>query len=219
MAVRLVFLGPPGSGKGTQARRLGKRFNLVALSSGDTLRQEMKLGSAVGRQAEQYVNGGTLVPDDLITDVMLAGMQKLPKGSGCIFDGFPRTVPQAESLAAKLAGSGERVGQVFDFHLPDEVIIGRIVGRRVCTKCGATYNMDHFPPKRPGVCDECGSRLVQREDDCAEVIRTRLETYRSQTAPLVAFYRQRGLLHSVDASRPADQVECELAQVVETLPQ
>jgi len=216
---RIIFLGPPGTGKGTQAARMSERFGLEAMSSGDTLRQEIKAGSDVGQKAAEYVEAGTLVPDEIITGVMLAGINKLPAGIGFILDGFPRTVPQAESLADGLARAGMGLDGVIDFQMDDQRIIERIVTRRVCSSCGATYNIRFFPPRVEGVCDKCGGQVAQRVDDREDVIKTRLETYRSQTAPLIEFYSQQGLLRTVDASQEAEAVEVQVVKIIEAVGQ
>jgi len=217
MATRLIFMGPPGSGKGTQAQRLAQSHALVQLSSGHVLRTEIREGSESGRKASQYVESGGLVPDDVITGVMLAAIGRLGPGASFILDGFPRTVPQAEALEAGLAERGQPIDAVLDFQMPDDVIVARIAGRRVCTQCGATYNVDFIPTKVAGVCDACGAAVVQRKDDQPDVVRHRLETYRAQTEPLVAFYAQRGLLQRVDASVSTDAVEAAVVRCLETL--
>lgn len=206
-ARRLIFLGAPGTGKGTQARRLGERCGLAPLSSGDTLRAEIRMGSQIGREAQEYVATGTLVPDDLITRVMLAGIDRLAAEAGFILDGYPRTLPQAQALEAGLAERGRPIQVVVDFRLDDGAIVERLVTRRVCEDCGATYNVQFAPLRSVGVCDRCGGKVVQRVDDREDVIRTRLETYRRQTRPLIDFYAHRGLLQAVDASLPQEQVE------------
>ncbi len=215
--LRLVFLGPPGTGKGTQARRLAASRRLVALSSGDVLRAEIERDSEVGRKAAQYVRSGTLVPDDVICEVMLAAIDRIEAGRGFILDGFPRTVPQAEALDAGLKQRGLRLDAVLLFELDDAQVLERIVNRRICKNCGATYNVKFLPPRKEGVCDVCGGPLIQRVDDREEVVRTRLATYRSQTEPLVAYYQARGLLHRVDASRSADEVEAAIGQLLDEL--
>lgn len=214
-AMNFLFLGPPGSGKGTQAVRLAERLGLVQLSSGDALRRERKEGSEIGRKAAEYMDAGTLVPDEVITGVMLAAIDKLPAGTGFILDGFPRTEPQARALDDGLAERNLKIDQVIDFRLDDAEIVRRIVERRVCADCGATYNLSFLPPKEAGVCDKCGGRnIIQRPDDREEVVRTRLETYRAQTAPLIEYYSQRGLLRAVDSSTGADAVEAEIVALV-----
>lgn len=212
-AVRLIFLGPPGTGKGTQAKRMSDRFGLSILASGDILRCEINRASPIGKAAARYVAKGELVPDDVITGVMLAGIDEKTSRTGFILDGFPRTVPQAESLDAGMAGRGLKVDAVIDFVLDDEAIIERIAGRRICSVCGTPYNTKFLPPKVDGICDVCGGALEQRVDDRAEVVGTRLKTYRDLTRPLVEYYKQRGLLRTVDASADAIEVEQQVAGI------
>jgi adenylate kinase len=214
---RFIFTGPPGSGKGTQGSRMSERFQLMPMSSGDTLRNEIKAGSEVGKKAQQFVQAGTLVPDEVITGVMLSAIRKLPHDKGFILDGFPRTAPQAESLTAGLRELRYNINAVIDFQIPDNLIIDRIVSRRVCGSCGATYNVRFFPPKKDGVCDKCGGPVKQRVDDTEAVVKTRLETYRAQTAPLIQYYEKQGLLRSVDASLDAAAVEEQVVKIIETL--
>ncbi len=216
-ATRLIFLGPPGSGKGTQAQRLAATNRLVQLSSGDVLRREVKEGSAIGRQAQSYMQAGTLVPDDVITGVMLAAVGRLPAGTGFILDGFPRTVPQAEALERGLEHDGRPIQGVLDFRLDDDELIRRIVTRRVCVSCGAPYNTEFMPPRVANVCDRCGGEVIQRVDDREDVVRTRLATYRTQTEPLIGYYTQRRLLHTVDARVGADQVAQTVKRIVDAL--
>jgi adenylate kinase len=215
--LRLIFLGPPGSGKGTQAQRLASRAGLVQLSSGDVLRRERAENSPVGQQAAQYMDAGTLVPDEVITRVMLAGIDRLPAGQGFILDGFPRTVPQAQALDEGLAQRGLALDGVVDFRLVDDEIIRRIEGRRVCLACGATYNVSFLPPRSEGRCDRCKGELIQRQDDRREVIVQRLETYRAQTEPLIAFYSRRGRFYTVDSAAGADAVESSVWRTAEAL--
>ena len=196
---------------------MSDRLGLVAMSSGDTLRSEIKAGSEVGRKAREYVQAGTLVPDDVITDVMLSAIAKLPHDTGFILDGFPRTLPQAMSLAKGLEEADMKIDAAIDFQVEDGVIVERIVNRRVCSSCGATYNVRFFPPRSNGVCDKCGGEVIQRVDDREDVIKTRLETYRSQTAPLIEFYSKRSLLRSVDASREAQEIEGDVVGLIEAL--
>lgn len=215
--LRLVFLGPPGTGKGTQARRLAESHRLVALSSGDVLRAEIERDSEIGRKAAQYVRSGTLVPDEVICEVMLAAIDRLEVGRGFILDGFPRTVPQAEALDEGLRQRGLSLDAVLLFELDDAAVLERIVNRRICKNCGATYNVKFLPPRVEGVCDVCGGPLVQRVDDREEVVRTRLATYREQTEPLVAYYEGRGLLRRVDAGQRAEEVEAAISRLIDEL--
>lgn len=210
-------MGPPGSGKGTQAQRLDEQRGLAQLSSGQVLRNEIKAGSDIGRQAAHYVETGGLVPDVVITGVMLAAIDRLGAEKGFVLDGFPRTVPQAQALEAGLASRGWDIDAVVDFQMADDEIVRRISGRRVCTNCGATYNAEFLPPKREGVCDVCGGEVTQRKDDQPDVVLNRLVTYRAQTAPLVEYYAGRSLLHRVDASQQADEVSAAVAQVLQAV--
>jgi adenylate kinase len=214
-ATRLIFLGPPGSGKGTQAQRLAEKHGLVQLSSGDVLRRERQEGSPIGKKAAEYMDAGTLVPDEVITGVMLAAVDRLPQTTGFVLDGFPRTVPQAQALDQGLAERQLNVDAVVDFKLDDEEIINRIAGRRVCKGCAATYNVSFLPPKVDGICDKCGGELYQRKDDQRTVIVTRLATYREQTAPLIDYYARRGRFHAVDSSAGADAVAVAVSRIVE----
>jgi adenylate kinase len=214
--MQLILLGPPGAGKGTQAQRISSRCAAPALSSGDILREEVKAGSDVGKQARQYMDAGTLVPDAVITEVMLAGISRTDPKTGFVLDGFPRTVGQAEALSDGLRRVGRgSIDLVLNFDMPDRDIVRRIVGRRTCSNCHATYNTEFLPPKVADKCDRCGHVLTQRADDREDVVVTRLATYRSQTEPLVAFYRDQGLLRNVDASAPADRVEEAVGRIID----
>lgn len=213
-ASRIIFLGPPGTGKGTQAGRMSQRFGLAALSSGEILRNEILSGSEVGKRAAEFVHAGLLVPDDLIIRMMLSVIGGLGEKPGFILDGFPRTQPQATALDKGLDEVHRPVQLVFDFRIDDSVIVERIVSRRICSKCQATYNVRFFPPKEAGVCDRCGGLVGQRADDQESVIRTRLETYRRQTATLVPYYEAAGNLRAIDASRPAQTIETEVADLI-----
>lgn len=215
---RLIFMGAPGTGKGTQAQRLSQRDGLAALSSGDVLRNEIKLGTEIGKQAAQYVTSGLLVPDEVVIGIMLAALSRASAGAaGWVLDGFPRTVPQAEALMRGLHEQRLDLHGVLDFRLEDAEIIRRISSRRVCSKCQATYNARLLPPRREGVCDRCGGEVAQRADDREEVIATRLATYRSQTAPLIGYFSARGMLHVVDAAPPAEQVEAAVRAILGAL--
>lgn len=219
MAKNLLFLGPPGSGKGTQAARLAQKQCFVQLSSGDALRHEREAGSEIGRKAARYMDAGDLVPDDVITGVMLAALDtKVPRDCGLILDGFPRTVEQAKALDCGLAERHLKIHAVVDFELPDDEVVARISSRRVCTKCGSTYNTEFLPPRREGACDRCGAALTQRSDDHAEVVRNRLEKYRQQTAPLIAYYAQRGLLTQIDAAGDVGVIADRVSEIVNAAP-
>jgi len=201
--VILVFLGPPGAGKGTQAKLLSQRMGFLHLSTGDLLREAVKNQTPLGKKAKEYMDRGELVPDELIVQLI---EETMPKDGNVILDGFPRTVNQALALEEMLKGKGEKISKVLFFDVPDEVIIDRLSGRRVCSKCGAVYHVKYNPPKVEGVCDLCGGSLVQRDDDKEEVVRKRLEVYRKQTQPLIEFYQDRGIIYRLDAEKGVEEL-------------
>ncbi|NLI95613.1 MAG: adenylate kinase [Synergistaceae bacterium] len=204
--MRLIFLGPPGSGKGTQAAKLIEKVQVAHISTGDILRENVKLGTALGMKAKEFMDAGKLVPDDLIIEMMKRRLQDGDCARGFILDGFPRTVPQAEALEKMLNELGLKLDAVILFKVSDEVVVERLSGRRGCRNCGAIYHIRFKPSSRGDSCQICGGDLVQREDDREEVIRKRLEVYHSQTAPLVGFYREKGMLLEVDAGKSSDEV-------------
>jgi len=199
----LVFLGPPGAGKGTQAKLLSQRMGFLHLSTGDLLREAVKNQTPLGKKAKEYMDRGELVPDELIVQLI---EETMPKDGNVILDGFPRTVNQALALEEMLKGKGEKISKVLFFDVPDEVIIDRLSGRRVCSKCGAVYHVKYNPPKVEGVCDLCGGSLVQRDDDKEEVVKKRLEVYRKQTQPLIEFYQDRGIIYRLDAEKGVEEL-------------
>lgn len=203
--MRLVLLGAPGAGKGTQCKSIVDRYHLLHLSSGDILRRERAAGTELGKQAQQYMDSGALVPDEIIIKMMAEAIKKAPSG-GFILDGFPRTVNQAASLDRALSADGRAVDAVLNLNVDDEVVAGRITGRRSCPKCGAVYHVKNLKPKRDGVCDKDGTKLVQRSDDSPEVVTNRLETYHRQTEPLVEYYKDNGTVYDFDADRNPDDV-------------
>jgi len=199
--LNVILVGPPGAGKGTQAKRLVDGYNLVHLSSGDMLRAERAAGSELGRKVTQYMDSGQLVPDELVTQVVLNRIrEELTSGEkGLLLDGFQRTISQAQDLDQTLRGIGERIAAVIDLSLGDETIVERMAGRRSCPQCGRVYHAKANPPADGTHCDACGTAVVQRADDREEVVRNRLEVYRRQTQPLEDYYRQAGLLREIDA--------------------
>jgi len=201
--VILVFLGPPGAGKGTQAKLLSQRMGFLHLSTGDLLREAVKNQTPLGKKAKEYMDRGELVPDELIVQLI---EETMPKDGNVILDGFPRTVNQALALEEMLKGKGEKISKVLFFDVPDEVIIDRLSGRRVCSKCGAVYHVKYNPPKVEGVCDLCGGSLMQRDDDKEEVVKKRLEVYRKQTQPLIEFYQDRGIIYRLDAGKGVEEL-------------
>lgn len=212
--MNLILLGPPGAGKGTQARRLAERFKLTHLASGDVLRSERAKGTELGKRVAGYMDAGTLVPDEIITEVMLARLGETKDSAGFVLDGFPRTVGQAGSLQQALADAGRRLAGVIDSSVPDGEVIRRICGRRTCPQCHAVYHVESRPPQRAGVCDNDGATLVQRPDDRAEVVRRRLTAYREQTRPLTDYYRREGLLHEVCGVGSVEEVFAALERLV-----
>ena len=203
--MRLVLLGAPGAGKGTQCKSIVDRYRLLHLSSGDILRRERAAGTELGKKAQHYMDSGALVPDEIIIEMMAEAIKKAPS-DGFILDGFPRTVNQAASLDEALSENGQAIDAVLNLNVDDEVVAGRITGRRSCPKCGAVYHVKNLKPKRDGVCDKDGTKLVQRSDDSLEVVANRLETYHRQTEPLVEYYKENGTVYDFDADRDPEDV-------------
>ncbi|MBI2569655.1 MAG: adenylate kinase [Candidatus Schekmanbacteria bacterium] len=203
--MRIILLGPPGVGKGTQAMELSKKLGVPAVSTGDMLRQAVKERTSLGIEAESYMNSGWLVPDQVIVEVVRQRLRMADLAHGFLLDGFPRTVAQAEALTADLAGRGLPIQAAILLSAPEEELVSRISGRRACGGCGAIYHIHNSPPRKPGVCDVCGQVLILRKDDEENTVRRRLEVYVEQTAPLVAYFRSAGLLREVAAlGAPAD---------------
>jgi adenylate kinase len=198
--MKIILLGPPGAGKGTIAKALMQHDGSVQISTGDILRAAVAAGTELGKQAEAAMKAGDLVTDELIMGIMEERLQEEDCAQGYLLDGFPRTIPQAEALKALLAKLGEKLNCALELDIPREVIIDRLTTRRTCTNCGEIYNVKSKPPRVEGVCDVCGSEIVQRDDETEEAIENRLQVYQEQTAPLVDFYRDEGLLVSVTAS-------------------
>ncbi|HEY8393776.1 MAG TPA: adenylate kinase [Thermaerobacter sp.] len=211
--MRWIFLGPPGAGKGTQAARLAERAGVPQISTGDMLRAAVRAGTPLGLEAKRYMDAGQLVPDDVTIAIVRERLAQDDCRRGFLLDGFPRTVPQAEGLAAALEELGVGLDGVLYFDVPDEVVVERLSGRRVCPECGATYHIRFDPPRESGRCDRCGAALVQRHDDREETVRERLAVYRRQTEPLVDYYRRAGLLKRVAADRPIQEVEAEIRRL------
>ncbi|ADC89382.1 adenylate kinase [Thermocrinis albus DSM 14484] len=208
----LVFLGPPGAGKGTQAKRLVEERRFVHLATGDLLRSAVRNMTPLGMKAKEYMDRGDLVPDQLVIQMI---EEALPQEGDVILDGFPRTIPQAQALENMLSSHGKKVDKVIFFDVEDSVLIERLTGRRVCPNCGAVYHIKYNPPKEDEICDRCGTKLIQREDDREDTVRRRLEVYRTQTAPLVDFYQKRNKLIILDASKPQDEVYASILKAIE----
>lgn len=211
---RVVLLGPPGAGKGTQAKLLEQEFGAVQISTGDILRKAVADQSPLGKQAGDYIKRGALVPDDLIIDLIAERLQQADCAQGFLLDGFPRTIPQAESLDALLKKLALSLNCVLSVRVPRPVIIERLAGRRTCKKCGALCHMVFDPPKRDGVCDRCGGELFQREDDKEETIANRLTVYEAQTAPLVDYYRRQGTLLEIDGVGSVDEIRARVMKAL-----
>ncbi len=209
-SVDVVLLGPPGGGKGTQAKRLTAAFELLHLSTGDLLRDEVKRATPLGIEAQGFMQRGELVPDELVGKMLMGRLHSQQAGSGCVFDGYPRTLAQASLLDALLAELGRRVDLALYINVPDDELLARLTGRRSCPTCGAVFHVTNNPPKQEGICDACGGALVQRADDREEVIRERLRVYHESTAPLLDFYRSRGNLAEVNGVGSPDAIFEEL---------
>jgi adenylate kinase len=213
----LILLGPPGAGKGTQAERLQADFALAHISTGDMLRAQVAQGTKLGREAEKYMKAGELVPDEVILGMIRHRIGEQDAREGFLLDGFPRNTSQAGALAATLTDSGRRLTGVLLIDVPDAEVVRRLAGRRVCQKSGHIYHIEFDPPKREDMCDQDGSRLIQREDDKEETIRRRLEVYARQTAPLIDYYENAGLLRRFDGTRDPDEVNDHIRATVATL--
>jgi adenylate kinase len=215
--LNLVLLGPPGAGKGTQAERLVTDFDLPYYATGDILRQAVKDETPLGKEAKDYMDKGELVPDDLICKVIMERIDQSEAADGFLLDGFPRNTEQADILENALERRGRKLSSVLLIDAPDEEVIKRISGRRVCVKNGHVYHVDFDPPKHDDVCDQDGSRLIQRDDDKPETIKTRLEVYHGQTKPLIDYYESRGLLRRFDGSRTPSEVHDHIRATLATL--
>lgn len=212
----LILFGPPGAGKGTQGALLAEQFGLLRLSTGDVLRDAVKQGTTMGLEARRYMDAGELVPDEVILGIVRDYLAGEAAARGVIFDGFPRTIPQAEGLNALLADLGRTLEAVLVLDVDDEQLVKRLSGRRSCAKCGAGYNVYFEPPQQEGVCDACGGELTSRPDDDASTIRRRLQVYNDQTFPLIAFYEQTGAnVRHVDGDRSVGDVQRELVEILD----
>ena len=215
--LNLILFGPPGAGKGTQAERLRADFQLPFISTGDMLRANVTDQTELGRQAKGYMDAGDLVPDELIVAMAADRLQQADAQDGFILDGFPRTIEQAQALDEQLSELKRRVTAAVLIEVPDEEVIRRLSGRRVCVKAGHNYHVEFDPPKNEGVCDQDGSRLIQRDDDKPDVIEHRLAIYHEKTKPLVAYYDERGLMRRIDGTRPPADVHGHVRAVIATL--
>ncbi|MDE2230171.1 MAG: adenylate kinase [Alphaproteobacteria bacterium] len=215
--MNLILLGPPGAGKGTQAKRLEERHGLIQLSTGDMLRAERASSSPLGKKVQAVIDSGQLVSDEIMVDLIASRIDRLPKGKGFILDGFPRTQPQAEALDAMLGRKGLKLDLVIEMRVDEAALIDRIAGRFSCATCGASYHDIHNRPRQDGVCDICGGRdFARRPDDRPGTIKARLNTYRELTAPILPYYRAKGVLRTVDGMAPIEQVAAQIEAILET---
>jgi adenylate kinase len=215
--LNLILLGPPGAGKGTQAAHLGRDLCLPSISTGEMLRDSVANGTRLGQAAQTYMTSGSLVPDDLIIDIVTERLTQADAADGFILDGFPRTTAQATALAQQLGAQGRHIATALLLDVPDEEIVKRIDGRRVCAKCGHSYHVEHQKPQSSDLCDQDGSPLIQRDDDKREIVERRLEEYHRQTAPLVDYYGERSLLSRIDGLAPQGEVYGRIQEAVATL--
>ena len=204
--MKIVFLGPPGAGKGTQAEQIIDKLSIPQISTGEILRRAIREKTPTGLEAQSYIEKGALVPDDVVVRIVRERLAEADCAGGYLLDGFPRTVPQAEALDAALTKIGEKMDYAIDVDVPDENIVSRMSGRRACLDCGATYHIVSLPPKTEGKCDHCGSDLVLRDDDKPETVQKRLTVYHEQTQPLIDYYKNQGILKSVDGTQPMEAV-------------
>ena len=198
--MKIVMLGAPGAGKGTQAKMIADKYSIPHISTGDIFRANIKEGTALGLEAKSYMDQGKLVPDELTVKILLDRVAKDDCKNGYVLDGFPRTIPQAEVLKDALGKMGDKIDFAINVDVPDENIVRRMSGRRACVTCGATYHIEHVPPKQEGICDRCGSNLILRDDDKPETVLNRLKVYHDQTQPLIDFYNNEGVLREVDGT-------------------
>ncbi len=213
--MKLIMLGAPGAGKGTQAKMIAAKYQIPHISTGDIFRSNIKNGTELGRKAKEYMDQGLLVPDELTVDLVIDRLAQDDCQKGYILDGFPRTIPQAEALTAALAKRGEKMDFAIDVDVPDENIVSRMSGRRACTGCGATYHIVHNPSKKGELCEVCGEPLVLRDDDKPETVQKRLSVYHEQTQPLIEYYGGQGILRTVDGAQPMDDVFAAITKILE----
>lgn len=213
--MKIIMLGAPGAGKGTQAKMIADKYHVPHISTGDIFRANIKEGTALGIEAKKYMDQGQLVPDELTVKILLDRVAKEDCKNGYVLDGFPRTIPQAEVLDKALADLGDSVDFAIDVEVPDENIIKRMGGRRACLSCGATYHLEHIPPKAEGICDRCGKELILRDDDKPETVEKRLHVYHEQTRPLIDFYRAKGILKEVDGTRKMEEVFNAIVEILD----
>mgnify|MGYP003292432125 CR=1 FL=1 len=212
--MKIIMLGAPGAGKGTQAKMIAEKYSVPHISTGDIFRANIKNGTELGMEAKKYMDQGQLVPDELTVKILLDRVAKEDCANGYVLDGFPRTIPQAKVLDNALTEMGDAIDFAVNVDVPDENIVKRMSGRRACLACGATYHIEHVPPKTEGICDVCGQELVLRDDDKPETVLNRLNVYHEQTQPLIDFYNEKGVLKNIDGTVDMKEV---FAAIVEIL--
>ena len=212
--MKIIMLGAPGAGKGTQAKKIAEKYEIPHISTGDIFRANIKEGTELGKKAKTYMDQGLLVPDELVVDLVVDRLQKDDCKKGYILDGFPRTIPQAESLTEALDKIHEKMDFAIDVEVPDENIVTRMGGRRACVGCGATYHIVFNPTKKEGICDTCGEALILRDDDKPETVQKRLDVYHAQTQPLIDYYKNAGILKEVDGTMDMEDVFKAIVQIL-----
>lgn len=212
--MKIIMLGAPGAGKGTQAKQIAAKYQIPHISTGDIFRANIKNGTELGKKAKEYMDQGLLVPDELTCDLVADRISQDDCKNGFVLDGFPRTIPQAEALDNVLSKMGEAMDYAIDIDVEDESIIRRMSGRRACLNCGATYHVVTIPPKKEGICDACGSALVLRDDDQPETVKKRLDVYHEQTQPLIDYYKGKGILKSVNGMDPMETVFANIVKIL-----
>ena len=212
--MKIIMLGAPGAGKGTQAKMIAEKYQIPHVSTGDIFRANIKNGTELGMEAKKYMDQGQLVPDELTVKILLDRVAQDDCANGYVLDGFPRTIPQAEVLDEALFKLGEQIDYAINVDVPDENIVRRMSGRRACVSCGATYHIEHIPPKKEGICDTCGQELILRDDDKPETVQNRLKVYHDQTQPLIDFYTEKGVLKSVDGTQDMKDVFATIVSIL-----
>lgn len=213
--MKIIMLGAPGAGKGTQAKMIADKYGIAHISTGDIFRANIKNGTELGMEAKKYMDQGLLVPDELTVKILLDRVAKDDCKTGYVLDGFPRNIPQAQVLEKALTEIGDKIDFAIDVDVPDENIVRRMGGRRACVSCGATYHLEYVPPKVTGVCDECGQELILRDDDRPDTVQKRLSVYHEQTQPLIEFYSGKGVLKTVDGTKNMQEVFGAIAAILE----
>ncbi len=212
--MKIIMLGAPGAGKGTQAKKIAAKYSIPHISTGDIFRANIKNGTELGLKAKSYMDAGGLVPDEITIGMLLDRIHQADCENGYVLDGFPRTIPQAESLTEALKKNGEAIDFAVNVDVPDENIINRMSGRRACLNCGATYHIVYNAPKKENVCDACGQELVLRDDDKPETVKKRLDVYHDQTQPLIDYYKKQNILKTVDGTQPMEKVFADITSIL-----